>query len=76
VNKGKEEAGVAENASLLDEKPSYLNCLGALKAAVPALRIITMLCSLVNSGVVLVALRCPCLAAAKIRALAVASSGA
>ncbi len=50
MNEGKEEARVAENASLLDQKHSYLNCLGALKAAVPALRIITMLCSLVNSG--------------------------
>jgi hypothetical protein len=56
--------------------PANYYCPGALKAVPPALRIISMPSSAVNSGVVLIALRCPRLAAANTAAPAAAASGA
>jgi hypothetical protein len=56
--------------------PANDYCPGALKAVPPALRIISMPSSAVNSGVVLIALRCPRLAAANTAAPAAAASGA
>jgi hypothetical protein len=55
---------------------AYYYCPGALKAVPPALRIISIPSSALNSGVVLVALRCPRRAATSTAAPALASSGA
>jgi hypothetical protein len=56
--------------------PANYYCPGALKAVPRAVRIISMPSLAVNSGVVLIALRCPRLAAADAAAPAAAASGA
>jgi hypothetical protein len=57
----RKEAGGASSLPM-QTCSAYYSCPGALNAVTPALRIISIASSALNSGVVLVALRCPRLA--------------
>ena len=67
---------IRASATVVALCPANYYCPGALKEVPPALRIISMPSSAVNSWVVLIALRCPRLAAANTAAPAAAASGA